>query len=220
MAQVDRIYGGKASLRLVSLLDFLEDHFQGKPIRLISGYRSPEYNTALRRKGKLAAKTSLHMEAMAADIEIEGVPGRTLWDYARSLDCCGAGYYHSQGIHIDTGPKRSWDETSTGVGLDLGGHNKLILLRTDQDIYLPGETIKFTLARITDYPIGVRLQENSEGPCRIIKDRSESQSLDWKIPDNFKKWEKFELSVEFCQKPFPEMPDRIVSNPVLILPTK
>ncbi len=220
--QINRVYGGEASLRLVSLLDYLQDHFQKKSkaatIRVVSGYRSPRYNEGLRRKGKLAAKTSLHLEAMAADIEIDGVGGKTLWNYARSLQCCGAGYYHGKGIHIDTGPNRSWDETSTGVGLDLGSHNKLVLLRTDQDIYLPGETVRLTLARITDYPIGVRV--NSEKECRLITDRSGARSLTWKIPNDFtsKGQKKIEIEIEFCQKPFPEMPDSIESNPISILP--
>jgi uncharacterized protein YcbK (DUF882 family) len=48
-------------------LQALRDHI-GKPIRVISGYRSPKYN---RRIG--GAKRSQHMSAKAADIKIKGM---------------------------------------------------------------------------------------------------------------------------------------------------
>ena len=48
-------------------LQVLRDHI-GKPIRVISGYRSPKYN---RRIG--GAKKSQHMLAKAADIKIKGM---------------------------------------------------------------------------------------------------------------------------------------------------
>ena len=48
-------------------LQVLRDHI-GKPIRVISGYRSPKYN---RRIG--GAKKSQHMLAKAADIKVKGM---------------------------------------------------------------------------------------------------------------------------------------------------
>ncbi len=48
-------------------LQVLRDHI-GKPIRVISGYRSPKYN---RRIG--GAKRSQHMQAKAADIKVKGM---------------------------------------------------------------------------------------------------------------------------------------------------
>ena len=48
-------------------LQVLRDHV-GKPIRIISGYRSPKYN---RRIG--GARRSQHMTAKAADIKIRGM---------------------------------------------------------------------------------------------------------------------------------------------------
>lgn len=52
---------------LAENLQVLRDHI-GKPIRVISGYRSPSYN---RRIG--GAKKSQHMVAKAADIKILGM---------------------------------------------------------------------------------------------------------------------------------------------------
>jgi uncharacterized protein YcbK (DUF882 family) len=238
--EVNRIFGvpknsaEAISPRLIALLDYLQDYFDAGPVRILSGYRSPDYNENLRKKGRLAAKTSLHLEGMAADIEMDGVSPRKLWHFVRDLDCCGAGYYHGKGIHLDTGPTRFWDEKSTKVEQDLGARNKLILLRTYLDIYRPGETVHLVLARITDYPIGIRpemrLLEGEKGekgaekatlfptkdPCVLIRDRAEAHALAWKVPNDFRHDRKLRLRIDFCKKPFPEMPDRIESNPILI----
>ena len=52
---------------LAKNLQVLRDHI-GKPIRIISGYRSPKYN---RKIG--GARKSQHMVAKAADIKISGM---------------------------------------------------------------------------------------------------------------------------------------------------
>ena len=53
--------------RLAENLQVLRDHI-GKPIRVISGYRSPTYN---RKIG--GARKSQHMVAKAADIQVTGM---------------------------------------------------------------------------------------------------------------------------------------------------
>ncbi len=219
------------SLRLISLLDYLQDHLGGGIIKIVSGYRSPEYNDGLRKNGRLAAKTSLHLEGMAADIAIEGVKGRGLWEFARSLHCCGAGYYHGKGIHIDVGPSRFWDETSAKVDQNLGGHNKLILLRTNYDVYHPGETAHMVLGRITDYPIGIRPEgllikgdkevgkiriSEKNKDCLLLKNREEARSLSGTIPKDFQGHDTMQIQINFCEKKFPEMPERALSNFILI----
>src|SRR5262245_17461280 len=71
-----RIFGvptrssGNVSLRVVSLCDYLQDELKGGSIKIVSGYRSPEYSDGLRKKGKLAAKSSMHIDGMAADIDM------------------------------------------------------------------------------------------------------------------------------------------------------
>ena len=219
------------AIRLTALLDYLQDQLKGGMIKIVSGYRSPTYNEGLRKKGRLAARTSMHLEGMAADIEMEGVEGRRLWEFVRGLNCCGAGYYHAKAIHVDVGPSRFWDETSTKVEQDLGARNKLVLLRTEWDLYRPGEEVRMTLGRITDYPIGVRRDgqlihtgqevvgvrlENGRTDCLLIRNRSAARSLAWKIPKGIAPKEKARIRISFCQRPFPEMPQGIDSNPISI----
>jgi uncharacterized protein YcbK (DUF882 family) len=219
------------AIRLTALLDYLQDQLKGGTIKIVSGYRSPTYNEGLRRQGRLAARTSMHVEGMAADIEMEGVEGKALWEFVRGLDCCGAGYYHGKEIHVDVGPSRFWDETSTGVAQDLGARNKLILLRTEWDLYRRGEEVRITLSRITDYPISVRRDaqlihagrvvvgvrlEPGRTDCLSIPNRSAAQSLAWKIPTRIAPKEKSRIRISFCQRPFPEMPEGIDSNPISI----
>jgi len=219
------------AIRLTALLDYLQDQLKGGTIKIVSGYRSPTHNEGLRKKGRLVARTSMHLEGMAADIEMEGVEGKRLWEFVRGLDCCGAGYYYAKGIHVDVGPNRFWDASSTKVEQDLGARNKLILLRTEWDLYRPGEEVRMTLGRITDYPIGVRRDgklihtgqevvgvrlENGLPDCLLIPNRSAARSLVWKIPNRIAPKEKFRIRISFCQKRFPEMPEGIDSNPISI----
>ncbi|MGH7966040.1 MAG: YcbK family protein [Candidatus Binatia bacterium] len=234
--QIDRLFGVPAasddsmSLRLISLLDYVEDRFH-QPIKIISGYRSPEYNEGLRSKGRLAAKTSLHTEGMAIDFLIQKARAAKAFKIIRDLQCCGIGYYHGNSLHLDTGPPRFWDETSSKVRTDISSHNKRVMVRTDQDIYRPGEKVELRLARITDYPLGLAsgfsvirngqtLQEFSfndkSEACLPVTDPKE-RTMMWTIPPDFQPQGKVQIRLRFCDKPFPEMPDQLESNPLLIL---
>jgi uncharacterized protein YcbK (DUF882 family) len=79
------------------------------PFQLISGYRSPKTNTALRKASSGVAKKSYHMSGKAADLRL---PNRSLRKIARAASQVGAGgigiYNESNFVHIDTGPARSW----------------------------------------------------------------------------------------------------------------
>lgn len=76
---------------------------------IISGYRSPATNEMLRRKGRGAAKHSLHMVGRAIDLRLAGTRLATLRAAAIELGRGGVGYYSRSGfVHIDTGDVRSW----------------------------------------------------------------------------------------------------------------
>ncbi|MEO0421815.1 MAG: DUF882 domain-containing protein [Pseudomonadota bacterium] len=79
------------------------------PYHLVSGYRSPETNEMLRKRGRGVAKKSLHMRGQAIDVRLPGVSTAKLRDLARQLGVGGVGYYKdSDFIHVDTGRVRFW----------------------------------------------------------------------------------------------------------------
>lgn len=81
----------------------------GRPVHIISGYRSPSTNWMLCERSRGVARNSYHIQAMALDIR---VPGNRVWDVcqaARSLGAGGVGYYPGANfVHIDSGPVRYW----------------------------------------------------------------------------------------------------------------
>jgi uncharacterized protein YcbK (DUF882 family) len=94
---------------LIEILDALEDHFGAAEIRLISAYRSPARNNAMRSRSGRVARESYHMRGMAADIEIPGIATTSARDFAFFLNQGGVGYYSGRSfIHVDTGPQRTW----------------------------------------------------------------------------------------------------------------
>lgn len=97
------------NLKLIALIDHVEDHFSADRVEVISGYRSPELNGMLRSRGRGVGKRSYHMMGMAIDIRIPGVPTKALSDYVASLRVGGVGYYPGPDfVHIDVGPVRYW----------------------------------------------------------------------------------------------------------------
>lgn len=95
------------------LLDALHDlrDSVGKngTFEIISGYRSPKTNAALRERSKRVAKRSLHMQGKAMDVRLPGVDTLTLRRAAMDLRRGGVGYYaKSNFVHIDTGRVRFW----------------------------------------------------------------------------------------------------------------
>jgi len=236
---IHQVFGAKygepissISLRLIEFLDYLEDHFRpGAKITIASGWRSPEYNTNLRNKGRLAAKASLHQYGMAADIKIDGVPSELVWNYVKAIKFGGAGYYHGDLVHVDVGPARSWDETTSGVGTDISEHNKLIGLVTDYDIYWPGQTMTLRFIRMTAFPVGVKptfsmeavgvnpgLSEpvsfkpsfafNDGGRCPSFSDIGEMMGIKYGLPKNIPPG-RYKIKAWFCERHWDDMPSEI-----------
>ncbi|MBF0492640.1 MAG: DUF882 domain-containing protein [Deltaproteobacteria bacterium] len=163
LKKINAVYGSnfenpaeRMSLRFLEVLSAIQAHFNNASIYIKSGYRSPNTNQKLREQGKLAAQSSMHKEAAAADFYLEGVSAEALRDYAQGLDCCGVGYYHGRHIHLDTGPKRWWDEKTSGTESKEPQENEKIIAMTQYDLYSPSEKISFDLARVTNFPIQIK----------------------------------------------------------------
>lgn len=96
-----------------ALLDQLHDlrmaTGSSAPFQVISGYRSPRTNSALRAGGGGQASRSLHMQGRAIDVRLADVRSSVLRDAALELGRGGVGYYHGPDfVHVDTGPVRQW----------------------------------------------------------------------------------------------------------------
>lgn len=97
------------SLKLVEFIDHVQDHFGVDAVKVVSGYRSQEYNTKLRRRLRRVARESQHIHGLAMDIKLPGVDKRTLAKYAMDLRAGGVGVYRSSSfVHLDVGPVRHW----------------------------------------------------------------------------------------------------------------
>lgn len=79
------------------------------PFEVISGYRSPQTNAALRRQSNAVAENSLHMQGRAVDVRLRGFSTVKLRDIAIALHRGGVGFYAaSDFLHVDTGRVRFW----------------------------------------------------------------------------------------------------------------
>ena len=87
---------------LARVLEKIRAHFGGRPVRILSGYRSPAHNAAVG-----GAKTSQHMFDTACDIVIDGVPPGHVAEFAATLpEVGGVGRYLKQAFtHVDIRPR-------------------------------------------------------------------------------------------------------------------
>ena len=97
-----------------ALLDHLYEVAQNLGVEpvfgVISGYRSPQTNRALRLRTSGVARHSLHLEGRAIDLRLHGVDSATVAGCARDMRRGGVGYYRrSDFVHLDTGAYRTWN---------------------------------------------------------------------------------------------------------------
>jgi len=91
--------------KLVELLDAVEDHFGKKGLILLSGYRTPKFNSHVPG----SAKHSMHMLGWAADIRIPGYSSLKVKRFGQKMGVGGVGYYPYKGFtHLDVGRSRYW----------------------------------------------------------------------------------------------------------------
>jgi uncharacterized protein YcbK (DUF882 family) len=79
------------------------------PYEVISGYRSPQTNAALRRHSSGVAENSLHIQGRAIDVRLSGFPTSRLHQLALTMRRGGVGFYPaSDFVHLDNGRVRFW----------------------------------------------------------------------------------------------------------------
>lgn len=97
--------------RIYDLLYDVQDRLggDGAVFEIISGYRSAQTNSMLRRTSSGVARKSLHMSGKAIDVRLSDMPTRYIRDTAVALARGGVGYYpKSDFVHLDTGRVRRW----------------------------------------------------------------------------------------------------------------
>jgi len=81
------------------------------PFHVISGYRSPKTNAALRRRNRRVARNSLHMAGMAVDLRVPDIHAKNICNAALEMRVGGVGYYAKRGfVHLDVGDFRTWQD--------------------------------------------------------------------------------------------------------------
>lgn len=239
---IDRVFGfptrekgEHVSPRLIFMLDYFSDlAAPGKVISLESGYRSPGYNDALRGRGANAAKTSQHLDGMALDFSIEGVDGKALWELIRGRECCGVGHYGGATVHLDSARPRFWEAATSKVRTGESEFNRKIYLSTDYDQYGPGDPVRLSFSSVSDFHFGVRpnaslvrdaeglkpvatiqLRQEGASECVMIDDRHASRFLWTTLPERLPPG-RVRIKLDFCRRPFEEMPSSTVSNEIEI----
>ncbi len=220
------------SLRLLFLLDYFSDMIApGKTIHLISGYRSPVYNKKLKDSGGNVARTSTHMDGMAIDFYVEGVSGKALWETIRGENCCGVGHYGGASVHLDSGKPRFWEAATSKVGTRESEFNRKIYLSTEYDRYRQGESLRFFLTSISDFPFGIskaavfegkigatalQIHAKAEEECIMIRGRNASRSIYATLPAGLEPG-RYRVRLDFCSRPFEQMPASTLSNEIEIV---
>lgn len=229
-----KIMGENISPRLVFMLDYFSDIVApDKVIILESGYRPPDYNASIRKRGANAAKTSTHIDGIALDFRIEGVDGKQLWEFIRSYDCCGVGHYGGQIVHLDAARPRFWEAATSKVHTKESDYNRKIYLSTDFDRYNKGETVRLSFSSVSDFGFGVQrkvvitnndkesfaaqalIKYHGDSECIIINDRKSSRFIHFVLPNNLPTG-RYTVRVNFCKRPFEQMPVKVYSNEIEI----
>lgn len=99
----------RVAVELVTALEDIRSALGGQPVRIHSAYRPPGYNRQVD-----GALHSAHIDGLAADLQVIGVPSSRLLEVCDQVigDRGGVGYYPEQGIcHIDVrGYRARWTE--------------------------------------------------------------------------------------------------------------
>ena len=100
---------------LFEILSIIADHFEGRAIELISGFRNQPHTT------------SYHFIGSASDIRVHGIAERELQKFVATLDMGNMGlglYPHAHFIHVDVRPETSYRWVDYSPPSENMGHPK------------------------------------------------------------------------------------------------
>jgi uncharacterized protein YcbK (DUF882 family) len=120
------------------LFDILWEVYQqsgsSQPIDVLSAYRSPQTNAMLRRRSRLVAEHSQHMQGKAIDAHFIDVGPGAIRDVAMRMQEGGVGFYpigNTPWVHIDSGTVRYWPRISRSVMARLFPDGKTVFIPAD-----------------------------------------------------------------------------------------
>jgi len=229
--------GEHISPRLLFMLSYFVDRLApGKTINIESAYRNPEYNQQIRDNGNNAARSSTHQDGMALDFWLQGVDGKRLWKTIKAKNCGGIGHYGGKTVHLDAGRPRFWEAATSGTRSPEPDYNRHLYLSTDFDRYRSKDRVRLAFSSLTSFDFGVhpvaqvfraddsqtpvtgiRLDRAAETDCLRIGDRKTSRLLTASLPAYLPAG-RYTIKMEFCEKPFEQMPSEAVSNPIELIP--
>lgn len=103
-------------------------------IHVVSGYRSPETNSMLRRRSKAVAKNSQHTLGKAMDFYLPDVSVAAIREVGLRMQRGGVGYYptaYTPFVHLDAGSVRHWPRMT---------HDQLArLFPTGKTVHIPSD---------------------------------------------------------------------------------
>lgn len=142
--------------RLLQLLGQISDHFGGRTLHVVSGYRLA---------GGYTNHESRHVAGAALDFRVEGVPNTVLRDYLRHFDDVGVGFYpHSTFIHFDVREKNAF-----WVDMSGPGQKPHYLGRAERNSL--GDAERHVTSTPIDQIVGAALEEAAHGePDEAIAD--------------------------------------------------
>ncbi len=120
------------------LFDILWDVYReagsSQPIDVLSAYRSPQTNAMLRRRSRLVAEKSQHMEGRAIDAHFMDLSVAKARDVAMRMQEGGVGFYpigNTPWVHIDSGTVRYWPRMSRASLARLFPDGKTVFIPAD-----------------------------------------------------------------------------------------
>jgi uncharacterized protein YcbK (DUF882 family) len=117
--------------RLLYLLVRVSDTFGGRPIRIVSGYRTSSYY-----------EDSRHKHSAAVDFSITGVPNAVVRDFIREFEDVGVGFYpNSSFVHLDV-------RTQSAYWVDYAGPGEPPRSSPEAPTRLPRGTARKLLAEL------------------------------------------------------------------------
>ncbi len=105
-----------------------------QPVDVLSGYRSPHTNAMLRRRSRLVAEHSQHMQGKAIDAHFLDVSTGRIRDIAMRMQAGGVGFYPTgmtPWVHIDSGSVRYWPKMSRDALTRLFPDGKTVFIPAD-----------------------------------------------------------------------------------------